>query len=496
MPPRMGVVRTELRDALDDECHRDAMTRGRLSALDGSFLRLESPQAHMHVGWSAIFAAPEAGERPTIEALRERVSGRLDRVPWCRWRLREAPLGLTEPCWVEDRQFDLAAHVLAPYGPDDQVSHSAFAALRDELLSRPLDHARPLWQIVFVPRLEDGSVGMIGKVHHALVDGMAALQIVGLFSDELPDASSRDDPTPEPAAGEHLVTWALDSVTQTVSDGLGLVRAATGAATRPASSVRGALRGAGRVLRAVREDVLPPAPNSVLNVPIGSRRSLVGYHARRLEVRAARRAGGTINDIGLTVVAGALRALAVRQGEPPHSPLKVMVPVNMRRVGEAGPGNKIAMVNLELPIDLASRAERLDRVCAQTQRLKTSDRAQATEALYAASGLLPPPLRSPIVKAMASPRTFNLTISQSPVPRQFSMLGCEVEQVYSVVPIAEGHALAIGMIRFRQELFFGCYADPDAFPSVKDLPALLESEMRALGDMTPALAQRDCREPA
>jgi hypothetical protein len=216
-------------------------------------------------------------------------------------------------------------------------------------------------------------------------------------------------------------------------------------------------------------------------VPIGARRSLVGYHAGRSEVRAARGAGGTINDIGLAVVAGALRALALREGDPPRSPLKAMVPVSMRRVGESGPGNKIAMVNLELPIDVASRGERLERVRAQTQRLKTGDRAQATEALYAASGLLPAPLRSAVVKAMASPRTFNLTISQSPAPREFSLLGCEVKEVYSVVPIAQGHALAIGMIRFRQELFFGCYADPDAFPSVTELPALLESEMRGLG---------------
>jgi WS/DGAT/MGAT family acyltransferase len=246
------------------------------------------------------------------------------------------------------------------------------------------------------------------------------------------------------------------------------------------------------VVRAAREDVLPPAPDSALNVPIGARRSLVGYHARRSEVRAARRAGGTINDIGLAVVAGALRALALRQGEPPQSPLKVMVPVSMRRIGEPGPGNKIALVNLELPIDLASRAQRLERVRAQTERLKTSDRAQATQALYAAGGLLPAPLRSPVVKAMASSRTFNLTISQSPAPRQFSMIGCEVKEVYSVVPIAEEHALAIGMLRFRKELFFGCYADPDAFPSVKELPALLESEMRALGDMTPVPAEHGC----
>ncbi len=159
------------------------MTGGRLSALDGSFLRLESAQVHMHVGWSAIFAAPRTGERPTIEALRERVASRLDQVPWCRLRLQNAPFGLTEPRWVEDERFDLAAQVFAPAGPDDRVSLGAFAALRDALLSQPVDRSRPPWQICLIPRLDDGRVGMIGEVHHALVDGIAALQIAGLVSD-------------------------------------------------------------------------------------------------------------------------------------------------------------------------------------------------------------------------------------------------------------------------------------------------------------------------
>jgi WS/DGAT/MGAT family acyltransferase len=465
------------------------MSGGRLSALDGSFLRLESPHAHMHVGWSAVFAAPASpGERPTIEALRERIALRAERIPWCRWRLRDAPLGLTEPRWVEDRGFDVAAQVLAPCGPEDRVSYGAFAALRDALLSTPLDHARPLWQIVLVPRLEDGRVGMIGKVHHALVDGIAALQLVGLFSDELPDALSRTGDASPPPAQASSMGWALDAVAHAVDDGLGLARTTTAAATRPASTARAALRGAGRVLSAVREDVLPSAPPSALNVPIGARRSLVGHHARRPEVRAARAAGGTINDIGLTVVAGALRALALREGEPPQAPLKAMVPVNMRAVGEFGPGNRIAMVNLELPVDLAGPADRLARVREQTKRLKTGDRAEATEAFYGAAALLPAPLRSPVVKAMASPRTFNLTVSQSPGPRDLSLLGCAMEEVYSVVPIAEGHALAIGMIRFRQELFFGCYGDPDALPSLPELPGLLEAEMRALGELRPGRA--------
>jgi WS/DGAT/MGAT family acyltransferase len=460
------------------------VTGARLSALDGSFLRLESPHAHMHVGWSAIFAEPRPGERPSIEALRERMAGRLDQVPWCRWRLQPAPLGLTEPRWVQDDRFDLSAQVLPCCGPDDRVGLGAFAALRDALLSQPLDPARPPWQIVLIPRLEDGRVGMIGKVHHALVDGIAALQIAGLFSDE-PPPRGRADVISRPGADDSTVAWAVDTVTQATTDGLGLARAAAAASIHPASTLRGAMRVAGRVLSAAREDILPGAPRSSLNLPIGARRALVGYHARRPEVRAARRAGGTINDIGLTVVAGALRTLALREGDAPRAPLKAMVPVSMRGVGEFGPGNKISMVNLDLPVELPTAAQRLARVRAQTQRLKTGDRAQATETLYAAGGILPAPLRSPLVRAMASPRTFNLTVSQSPGPREMSLLGCEMEELYSVVPIAQGHALAIGMVRFNQELFFGCYADPDAFPSVTELPALLEAELFELGNLTP-----------
>src|SRR5919199_2076662 len=130
-------------------------TSGRLSALDGSFLRLESSAAHMHVGWSAVFAVPDGGARPTLAALRERVAERLDGVAWCRWRLEPAPLGLAEPRWIEDPDFDLTAHVQALSEPDEPVSHAAFAALRDEMLSAPLDRDRPMWRIFLVPRLED-----------------------------------------------------------------------------------------------------------------------------------------------------------------------------------------------------------------------------------------------------------------------------------------------------------------------------------------------------
>jgi hypothetical protein len=127
--------------------------------------------------------------------------------------------------------------------------------------------------------------------------------------------------------------------------------------------------------------------------------------------------------------------------------------------------------------------ERLQWVRRQTELLKHTDRPVGTQTLYQAAGLLPTPLRSPVAKAMATSRQFNLTVSQSPAPRgSMYLLGCELDEVYSVVPIAQGHALAIGMVRYRQELFFGCYADPDVLPEVHELPGLLEAELQALGD--------------
>jgi WS/DGAT/MGAT family acyltransferase len=472
----------------------------RLSALDASFLRLDSPQAHMHVGWSAVFAAPGGDQRPTVEALRERVAARLHEVPFCRWRLQGAPLGLSEPRWVDDSHFDIAAHVLLLTEPEERVSYDSFAALRDAVLSEPLDRSRPLWQIYLVPRLEDERLGMVGKVHHSLVDGIAALQVAGLVVDREPDDASpaperwRPEPAPSP------VGWARDALAETVGEGFRTLRATATAAIRPRATVRAALHEVAQAASAAREDVLRRAPASELNARIGPRRSLVGYHAPREELRAARlSSGGTLNDVGLAVVAGALRALALESGEIPVAPLKAMIPVSMRRANEMGVGNRISMPYIQLPVHLPTPKERLDWVSEQTRRLKYSDRPAGMQTIYRGAALFPPAMRTPVVKAMASPSVFNLTVSQSPAPRgALHMFGCELEEVYSVVPIAQRHALAIGMVRYRTELFFGCYADPDALPSVHALPGLLEAELSALAGppREPAPAVRARSTPA
>jgi diacylglycerol O-acyltransferase len=437
----------------------------------------------MHVGFSAVFAAPSGRPRPSVEALRERAAGRLHEVPWCRWRLDPAPLGLSEPRWIDDARFDLAAHIVALTQPEDRVSVAGFEALRSTVLSAPLDRSRPLWEISLVPRLEDGRIGMVGKIHHALVDGLAALQIVNLILAPAPDVASQPPVAWQPRGRPGRAGWTLDAITRTFADGVGALRAGATAARHPPAAIANAVRDARRIIDAAADEVLSPAPPSALNVTIGARRVLVGYHAGRDELRAARRGGGTLNDVGLAAVAGAVRALLQHDGErPPSEPLKAMVPVSMRRVGDSASGNQISMIAIALPVHLDSALERLDWVREQTKRLKQTDRPAGTHKLYQAAGLLPTLLRSPAAKALATPRQFNLTVSQSPAPRgSLYLLGCELEEVYSVVPIAQGHALAIGMVRYRQELFFGCYADPDALPEVHRLPALIEAGLQQLG---------------
>jgi hypothetical protein len=171
-----------------------------------------------------------------------------------------------------------------------------------------------------------------------------------------------------------------------------------------------------------------------------------------------------------------------------------MIPVSMRRPGESGPGNRIALVYIQLPVDLAEPQARIDFVKAETKRLKSSNRAENMQAFYSAGRFIPTPLRGTVTRALASTSAFNLTVSQAPGPRgAMHVLGCEVDAVYPAIPISDGHAVAIGMFRYREQLFVGTYADPDALPEITQFPALLADEMRALANLGAPIRMRDGR---
>ena len=177
-----------------------------------------------------------------------------------------------------------------------------------------------------VPRLADGRMAMVGKIHHSLVDGIAALQIVGLIVDEPEQGSDGAEPSdeggraaPSTTGPLHPVAWAADEAALVARAGLGAARAVAGAAIHPLDAAGGAVRGARGFLEAARTDLLPRAPASPLDTPLSPRRTLVGYHAERSLLRDARAAGGgTLNDLGLAAVAGAVRSLAIDRDATNH----------------------------------------------------------------------------------------------------------------------------------------------------------------------------------
>jgi diacylglycerol O-acyltransferase len=217
-------------------------------------------------------------------------------------------------------------------------------------------------------------------------------------------------------------------------------------------------------------------------VPIGPRRTLVRHRTPIEEaLRVKRAAGATLNDVCLAMVAGAMRELALARGERPE-PLKAMVPVDTRAEDErVALGNRISLVFVDLPLHLSTARARLERVRRDTAGLKSSGRAGGTGAVLSALGLLPDPLRGAAARAVGSARVYNLTVSNIPGPRfPLYMLGAELLEAYPAVPISEGHALSIGVFSHRDHLFFGLYADPEALPQVRELPAALNASLLTL----------------
>ena len=454
--------------------------------MDGSFLRMETGYVQTQMGFSTVWAAPTDRPRPSIEAWREQAASRLDTVPWSRWKLDGAPLGLSEPRWVADHNFDLRAHVVALTEQDDEVSRESFEALRDMFFSTPLDRRRPLWQFALVPRLRDGRVGCVGQVHHSLVDGIGAMQFAAMIFDGEPDPgppapSSSVSPWRPPSRAGRL-GWAIDSLTQTLDAGAVALREAAAVIADPQATADRVLRRARLLADTVRDDVLPPAPASGLNATIGARRTLVGYWPRRADLLAARtNGGGTFNDIGVAIVAGAMRRLALQQGDPGGRADEGDDPgQHAREIGDRAAGNRLAMVTIPLPTHLESPRE-----ASSTSATRCASSSTPTGPPRQGSSAPPRPCchrRFAHRSCERCPGPASST-SWSPIstPRgSLYLLGCELEELYTAVPITRGHTLAIGFSRYRRELFVACYADPDALPEVHDLPALMEAELHAL----------------
>ena len=430
------------------------MSRERLTALDASFLEVENPRAHMHVGWAALFEPPPSGAAPGFEELRDHIAARLGRAPRYRQKLGEVPLGLTDPVWIDDPLFDVERHVRHAHGSD-------FQQVVDEVLAAPLERGRPLWELWIADDLWDGRIGVVGKVHHCMVDGIAAVELSALMLDPSPDpvAEHHDSwqPVEEPPALELLVDGLLARTAQ-------LARLPT----LPLRALRGpsrTLRTATRALRATRSSLAPAKP-AALNAPISPRRHLARARRELEDLRAIKRAsGGTVNDAVLAAVAGGLRRfLRTRKEDAP--PLKAMVPVSVREPGAGQElGNRISFVFVDLPCDEPDPLARLTRVRAAMGESKAGGEPEGADALLSAAEYAPRPLQRALSHVVASPRTFNVVVSNIPGPSvPLYMRGCRLQEAYPVVPLADKHDVSIGLTTIAGEACFGVYADPESVP--------------------------------
>jgi diacylglycerol O-acyltransferase / wax synthase len=446
----------------------------RLTPLDESFLAVESETAHMHVGWAALFGPARGRPTPSFEELRDHIAGRLNHAPRYRQRLVEVPLRVNAPVWIDDGDFDIDRHVLRAPSAD-------WDALVDTAMSAPLDRARPLWEMWIAHGLDDGRIGVVGKAHHCMVDGLAAVELASLLLDPTPEAARpRKElwrPEPPPGGFKLLAIALLDRAAQ----GLDVARLPFRLAIRP-KGLLGLIGAGASTARALVHSVEPATTDSTFNGPISPQRHL-GRARRPLKdlKRIKRRFNASINDVVLAVAAGGVRRLLQRRGETPV-PLKAMVPVSLRDGDGAGAlGNQISFVFVDLPCDEPDPVRRLREVKMAMSNRKQAREPEGASAVLKAFGYAPRMVQQVVSHMVASPRAFNLVVSNIPGPRQpLYMLGCELEEVYPVVPIADRHAVAIGVTTIKDDSFFGVYADPETLPDADLLAKAIDESIEEL----------------
>jgi WS/DGAT/MGAT family acyltransferase len=465
----------------------------RLTAIDASFLHQEGPTSHMHVGGLTEFEGPPPSYNEFLDALR----GRLHLVPRYRQKLSVPPAGTGRPLWVDDPSFSIEYHVrhtaLPHPGSEEQL-----LLLAGRIFSQQLDRSKPLWEIWMVEGLKDGGFALITKTHHALIDGIAGVDIAQVIFDlgpvptEVPHPDEPWQPAPEPSSVEVLATGAMGLV----RTGLRTAAAAASLATRPTEalqSARVALEGLGEVAWAG----MNPAPETPLNVEIGPHRRYVVVRNSLADYKAVKNAfGGTVNDVVLTVVSGALRNwLASRGVRTEGMELRALVPVSIRTDDQRNTtGNRIAAMRGPLPVYIEDPIERLRAVKAGMDDLKESKQAVGAEVLAGVQNFAPPTILAQASRLNFSTRLFNLIVTNVPGP-QFPLYvrGREMLDVFPVAFLPKNHALAIAIMSYNGRMNFGLLGDYDALP---DIGVIAEGIEAALAELLALAREKVPAEPA
>jgi diacylglycerol O-acyltransferase len=466
----------------------------RLSALDVSFLYLEDRTTPMHVGSVAIFEEPEQGF--DYDRLVQLIKHRIAFVPRYRQRVRWVPGKVANPVWVDDEHFDVAYHVrrsaLPRPGSDEQLRE-----LVARIMSRHLDRDRPLWEMYLVEGLADNRFAILTKTHHAMVDGLSAVDIGQVILDVTPEP--RDTiadvwrPGREPSGLELFVGGVADWVR---SPAEGAARVRTGLSDAH-DTVRGVGRSIGGVISAVSTVVRPPA-TTPLNDEIGEQRRFASADTSLADYRRVRKAhGGTVNDVVLAVVAGGLREWLMTRGESlnARSQVRVMVPVSIRESEPAGEatGNAIAAFLCDLPVGEPDPVVRLQRITFEMGQYKATNKMLGAQAIVGLAGFSPPTLHALGARAVSglSQRVWNTVVTNVPGP-QFPLYagGCRMVAAYPVVALARNQVVSIGLTSYDGGVYYGLLGDRDAMPDVDVLADCIAGALAELVETTTSSGRR------
>lgn len=442
----------------------------RLSALDQSFLAFETPNAYMHVALTAVFepgalATPDGGV--DVDRIRQHIASRLPLIPRYRQRLMKTPV-VNDPIWVDDAAFDLGYHVrhasLPRPGGQRQLQRRCA-----EILERQLDRRRPLWEVWIIEGLEGGRFAMLAKVHHCMVDGIAGVDILAaLLGTEPCETVEPIEPwAPRPVPTEReLLAADMGRRTRAAVD---LVRGLRNAVRNPGHA--GQAVGAQAAALARLFGRLGRVASAPFNEPLGPHRRIDWLSFELATIKAIRsRLGGTINDVVLTTVAGAVGKFLLRRRADFAGEFRTVVPVSVRGADERGvPGNRVSMWLTALPIHEPDARRRLAAVSAMTAQLKDEKDSLGTEVLTQAAEWTPGNVIKLAAQFINSTRRFNLIVTNVPGPPvRFYLLSAEMTAGYPHLPLFENQGLGVALFSYAGTLYWGVGADWNQMPDLSE----------------------------
>jgi WS/DGAT/MGAT family acyltransferase len=478
-----------------------------LTGLDAAFLAMETRTVFGHVGSVCIVDPSTAPEPLTLERFTRVVESRLPLVPLLRRRLVDVPLGLDQPYWIEDPDFDIEFHVrelALPFpGSDRQLAEQAA-----RLHARPLDRSRPLWELYLIFGLQGGRAAIYSKVHHAAIDGVSGNDVLAALLDLSPEGRRLPDPPPpkterQPGAVELLARSAVSLAGHPVRVARLCVDLLRSAPALVASPARPRLPLVDRLLRRDGEAILSQpglrAPGTPFNRSITQHRRW-GFSSLPLsEVKRVKNAlGVTVNDVVMALCAGALRRWLADHDALPAVPLIAAVPVSVRTEEQQGThGNRVSTMLAILPTQLADPRDRLRVVHEAMRAAKEQHDALPANLLTDVTQFAVPALAGQAARVAARLRLveraslFNLIISNVPGPNvPLYYAGAELLAYYPLSAIVDGQGLNITAMSYRDTLFFGVIACRELVPDVDRLTAYLEEELRVLTDSLDNAATR------